>query len=232
MKTAREKARKLKEAEVAKLEAEQATAMETMAEGEGEGAVRAGEKRKAGAQITESAQDETPLAKRPKAEEQSPQEATAAANAGSAHVPQAEEEEADGMGEAALAEEEEAAASPIIWTEPISSLSTTILTKPHHEMRGHTSYLTFASLYPASVRAQIAEQGEKLASRMGTPAGSVHGVRVGTPRVAELVQEAKAEKGTGTVRAGSEDTEYGSEGIDAAIGTLTEDDFLALSGPP
>jgi tRNA (adenine57-N1/adenine58-N1)-methyltransferase len=134
------------------------------------------------------------------------------------------------MGDTALAEEEEAAASPIIWTEPISSLSTTILTKPHHEMRGHTSYLTFASLYPASIRAQIAEQGEKSASRMGTPAGSVQGVRVGTPRVAELVQEAKA--GKGRVRAGSEDTEYGSEGIDAAIGTLTEDDFLALSGPP
>jgi tRNA (adenine57-N1/adenine58-N1)-methyltransferase len=226
MKTAREKARKLKEAEAAKLATEEAAATEGMAEGEEDELVRAGEKRRVGVSGSKSAQDEPPQAKRPKIEEQSAQVATAATDE-FRHVPVAEEEAADGMGDRLVAEEEEAAASPIIWTEPISSLSTTILTKPHHEMRGHTSYLTFASLYPASVRAQIAEQGEKLASRMGTPAGSA---RVGTPRVAELVQEAKA--GKGTVRAGSEDTEYGSEGIDAAIGTLTEDDFLALSGPP
>jgi tRNA (adenine57-N1/adenine58-N1)-methyltransferase len=38
---------------------------------------------------------------------------------------------------------------------PWSSMT---LTKPSPEMRGHTSYLTFATFYPASIRAKLAAQ--------------------------------------------------------------------------
>ncbi|WRT65378.1 uncharacterized protein IL334_002321 [Kwoniella shivajii] len=95
------------------------------------------------------------------------------------------------------------------WSEPETQLEDVVLTKPTAEMKGHTSYLTFASYYPESIRAAIAAQ------ETGKSAAAI-------PRLAELVAE-------GMFRAGSEETEYGSEGLDEVIGTLTEEEMIALA---
>jgi tRNA (adenine57-N1/adenine58-N1)-methyltransferase len=65
------------------------------------------------------------------------------------------------------------------WKEP-PPYPQMIITKPSSEMRGHTSYLTFASYYPDHIRAD--------------PEGS----------------------------------DYGSEGLDEVMGTMTEEEMLAL----
>ena len=107
------------------------------------------------------------------------------------------------------------------WTEPTTTLSSQILTKPSPEMRGHTSYLTFASFYPASIRAITSDQTDISVISKSTPSG------VG--RVAELAAEARAQ--AEKARAGSEETEvteYGSDSIDVVMGTLTEEEVIAL----
>jgi tRNA (adenine57-N1/adenine58-N1)-methyltransferase len=98
--------------------------------------------------------------------------------------------------------------TPPKWIEPPNTLSSLVLTKPPAEMRGHTSYLTFASFYPASIRQQLALQEPS---------------RIGVARVAELAGE-----GEGGRREGSVDTEFGSEGMDQVMGTLTEEEMIAL----
>ena len=95
------------------------------------------------------------------------------------------------------------------WVEPPNSLSSLVLTKPSAEMRGHTSYLTFACYYPASVRQQLADQDPQ---------------KPGVTRVAKLAGEAEGEK-----REGSMETEFGSEGMDQVMGTLTEEEMIALA---
>ncbi|ADV25205.1 tRNA (adenine(58)-N(1))-methyltransferase catalytic subunit TRM61 [Cryptococcus gattii E566] len=55
----------------------------------------------------------------------------------------------------------------LLWTEPSNPFPTTVLTKPSPEMKGHTSYLTFAVLYPESVRLSMAAQ--ETSSRVETP---------------------------------------------------------------
>jgi tRNA (adenine57-N1/adenine58-N1)-methyltransferase len=47
----------------------------------------------------------------------------------------------------------------IQWTEPANPFANIILSKPAYETRGHTSYLTFAALYPKAIRDQLAAQG-------------------------------------------------------------------------
>ena len=97
-------------------------------------------------------------------------------------------------------EEDESNEAPTkLWTEPDMSTNA-LLSKPYHEMRGHTSYLTFASYYPASIRA-LTSSGED-----------------------------QAVKGDVTVNGGDEATEYGSDGIDEVMGTMTEDEIRALTG--
>ncbi|WVQ77453.1 hypothetical protein IAR50_007139 [Cryptococcus sp. DSM 104548] len=53
------------------------------------------------------------------------------------------------------------------WKEPVP-LPSSVITKPSTEMKGHTSYLTFALLYPESIRAdisaQVAEEKQRSAS--------------------------------------------------------------------
>ncbi|WWC68912.1 uncharacterized protein I206_102848 [Kwoniella pini CBS 10737] len=107
-------------------------------------------------------------------------------------------------------EEEEYARTSPTWIEPITQLDSIVLTKPTAEMKGHTSYLTFASYYPESIRSAIAAQD------IGKSA-------IATPRLAELVNE-------GRVRAGSQETEYGSDGLDEVMGTMTEEEMIALAG--
>lgn len=129
--------------------------------------------------------------------------------------------------------------------EPSTTYSTTILTKPTPEMRGHTSYLTFASYYPSTIRNQLAEQETWSKSNIGNRSATE---RSNTPmpggRVAELVSSSfgigsglgigmgKSGGGReGSVTAASvTESDYGSEGIEAVIGTLSEEDMIALAG--
>jgi len=96
-----------------------------------------------------------------------------------------------------------------LWSDPSSSLSSIVLTKPSAEMRGHTSYLTFASFYPASIRQQLAEREP---------------VKSGVARLADLARDEGDEGREGTV-----ETEFGSDGMDQVMGTLTEEEMIALA---
>ena len=78
---------------------------------------------------------------------QRPRSATVVAN-------EAVEPEASAEEEAA----EEETPSKTLYNEPEVNWDSMVLTKPSPEMRGHTSYLTFATFYPASIRAQIEAQ--------------------------------------------------------------------------
>lgn len=95
----------------------------------------------------------------------------------------------------------------IPWTEPEPYNSEIVLTKPANEMRGHTSYLTFATLYPLAIRNETAPVERK-------------------SRVDEL-KESETAAGTPTETSGSD---YGSEGIDEALRTMTEEEMVALAG--
>jgi len=55
------------------------------------------------------------------------------------------------------------------YAEPPMPWSSMTLTKPSPEMRGHTSYLTFATFYPAAIRAKLAAQDSEPVTRLGTP---------------------------------------------------------------
>ena len=94
-------------------------------------------------------------------------------------------------------------------TEPVSGLSSVVLTKPSAEMRGHTSYLTFAFYHPAAIRQQLAVQEVS---------------KGGLARLAELNGN-----GDAVQRGGSVETEFGSEGMDQVMGTLTEEEMVALA---
>lgn len=98
------------------------------------------------------------------------------------------------------------------WTEPEPYAEDLVLTKPAAEMRGHTSYLTFATLYPLDIRIETAPREPKS--------------RVGELREAASAA-ATASVGSPTETSGSE---YGSEGIDEALRTMTEEEMIALAG--
>lgn len=59
-----------------------------------------------------------------------------------------------------------------LYDEPAVAWPSMVLTKPSPEMRGHTSYLTFATLYPASIRAQITALVQEGTTALPTRAGS------------------------------------------------------------
>jgi tRNA (adenine57-N1/adenine58-N1)-methyltransferase len=87
------------------------------------------------------------------------------------------------------------------WTEPEVYPSTAVLTKPSSEMRGHTSYLTFATLHPLSIRTEVAPL---------------------TKSRVDLLKEKDAEETT-------EGSEYGSEGLEEVMRTMTEEEMLSLA---
>ncbi|TYJ56186.1 hypothetical protein B9479_003030 [Cryptococcus floricola] len=71
----------------------------------------------------------------------------------------------------AIAESLEAPDLSGFWKEPVP-LPSSVITKPSTEMKGHTSYLTFALLYPESIRADIAaqvakEKGQSISAGVG-----------------------------------------------------------------
>lgn len=91
--------------------------------------------------------------------------------------------------------------------EPLSSGPSPplLLSKPTPEMRGHTSYLTFARMYPLSIR------------KASEP----------TPVVAVPTTLAAAVPS----REGTVETQFSSGGLDQAIGTMTDDELRALMAP-
>nr|ODN85641.1 tRNA (adenine-N(1)-)-methyltransferase catalytic subunit TRM61 [Cryptococcus depauperatus CBS 7841] len=94
-------------------------------------------------------------------------------------------------------------------TEPANVISSTVFTKPSPEMKGHTSYLTFAAFYPESIRLDIARQRSAQTA-------------TGNLRAAELVWQVKEKVLDG------QETEYGDEGLDEALGSLTEEQMEEL----
>lgn len=107
------------------------------------------------------------------------------------------------------------------WTDPETNLANLVLSKPSAEMRGHTSYLTFACFYPASIRSQLAaQQDESTTASRATP-----------QRVAESTNAEKAASALGKVinREASQETDYGDDGLDEVVGSMTEEELMALS---
>ena len=96
-----------------------------------------------------------------------------------------------------------------LWTEPPVSSAAPLLCKPSAEMRGHTSYLTFATFYPKSIRQELESRVVVAAPRIGYLAKTIF-------ENGENVDE--------------EETEYGDDGLDDAMGTLTEEEMHALVG--
>lgn len=203
MKTARERARKAKEA------AGIATLANSTETAPADGAEASSSKRKldeAGLEGEEGAVDESE-GKRPKTEANSSELVNGNGAENGAAI------DGDGADE----DDNEDAVEAPVWTEPTTALPSQTLTKPSAEMRGHTSYLTFAVYYPLSIRTALAEQGDKATTRRGTPSG--------VARVAELVK--------GQARAGSQDTategsEYGDFTIEQVMRTMTEEEMVAL----
>lgn len=221
MKTAREKSRKQKEAEAAAAAAAAAkaifvpasastskapTAEETAEEGEGNsslaGDVKSGEKRSA-----DEATDETVDPKKRRLDGQSKSVPTPNPN------PNRQRERDQSRLEELQASLEQITTShdAIEWTEPEPYPSEIVLTKPANEMRGHTSYLTFATLYPLAIRNETAPVERERKSRVDELKDAATETSVGTP----------------TETGGSD---YGSEGIDEALRTMTEEEMIALAG--
>ena len=101
--------------------------------------------------------------------------------------------------------QEESAQIPTFWHESPEILTGQSLVRPSPEMRGHTSFLTFASMYPKELRQQISD---------GEP------VEVANHAVLNSGNQLEPD----------EITEYGSDGIDEALGTMTEEEMIAIAG--
>lgn len=195
MRNAREKARILKEQQ-AKEEAE------ARGEAEGEG------KEVDMADDSSASRDK----RKPSAEPSEEKESSKKARTEGPEVTASEDPAAD-------AEDPTDSTPTTIYDEPSVAWNSMVLIKPSPEMRGHTSYLTFATLYPAAIRAQLAAQDE---ATLRVPASTT---RVG--RVEELAAKADVSA------AGPEPTEvseYGEPSLDAALGQLP-DEMFASTGP-
>ena len=116
--------------------------------------------------------------------------------------PEAEDEDASEEGD-----------GPLLWVEPAVTTQDVVLSKPYHEMRGHTSYLTFASYHPLSVRQQ-GEFGPSSKTRLAAGKGE-------RDMSAAAIGEAPGGDD-------DDDTEYGSDGLDEVVGTLTDEEMRAL----
>lgn len=109
------------------------------------------------------------------------------------------------------------------WDEPTPIPPTTILTKPSPEMRGHTSYLTFASFPPALIREQLAAQSlaekDKSRSRLSKLKKEAGDTSMSSSVAGDVPTPTATETGT----------DYGSDGMDEVMGTLTEEEMIALA---
>ena len=220
MKAAREKAKEKKDAAVAKAarRAQTAEASQSIpAEDElaGEAAVQDSAALKRKHEEIEgsdplSTEDATDASKKNKVND--PEEAsTTAKQSEAAQNDTAVDVEAGQLDEAA--DSEEAGEIGANWTEPETTIQNIVITKPSYEMRGHTSYLTFALYYPATIRQQLDAQDTLPKSGAQTPVSK------------RLEQVAATER---EERSGSQETDYVDEALDKAMGTLTEEDMMAM----
>jgi tRNA (adenine57-N1/adenine58-N1)-methyltransferase len=138
------------------------------------------------------------------------------------------------------------------WTappEPTSTLASQIMLRTQPEMRGHTSYLTFATLAPKSIRDALAARDTR--SGAATPvtrgagsaaaAAGTGSARAGpVDKAPVLMGSAAAATGIGGGRDDATEvteatevtaaTDYGDQALEQAMGTLTEEDLAAMLG--
>lgn len=107
------------------------------------------------------------------------------------------------------------------------TLSSQLLLRTAPEMRGHTSYLTFATFYPSNIRESIAVQGGR-STKASTPAP----VPVATEAKdgPSKVTKSGTKQAPISVTDSVSETEYGDHAMEAAIGTLTEEEMVAMLG--
>ena len=195
MKTAREKSAKLKEKE--KPEGGEATTAAVVGESGEVVEATVGEKRGA----EESA--EATGSKKARLDNDTPAETIDAPNASSLKpIPRVRDQSKIEHLQFLLAAQPSVRSTPQ-WTEPEPYPSSLILTKPAAEMRGHTSYLTFAALHPLSIRTEAAP--------------------IAKSRVDQLKEEMEVASPT---EGGSE---YGSEGLEEVMRTMTEEEMMSLA---
>lgn len=193
MKTAREKSAKLKEKEKAQVESAGA------AEGGEKEDTAPGEKRG----LEEST--ESTNSKKPRLDnDASPpaDDAVPSTTKPDSHAPRVRDQSKIEHLQSLLSAQPPTRSTPQ-WTEPDPYPSSLILTKPASEMRGHTSYLTFATLHPLSIRTEVAP--------------------VAKTRVDILKEEMEVASPT---EGGSE---YGSEGLEEVMRTMTEEEMMSLA---
>jgi tRNA (adenine57-N1/adenine58-N1)-methyltransferase len=207
MRTAREKARKRKEAEA---KAAGQTASAVNGDANAPNAEEAGSKEEDGQGVKRKHDEVDPEEAPAQLEDASKPTDTTTAGAPAPIVDQQMEES-----------ESKPKVPSTPWTDPETNLANLVLSKPSAEMRGHTSYLTFACFYPASIRSQLAaQQDESTTASRATP-----------QRVAESTNAEKAASALGKVtnREASQETDYGDDGLDGVVGSMTEEELMALS---
>jgi tRNA (adenine57-N1/adenine58-N1)-methyltransferase len=205
MKTARERSAKIREKEAgekAEATAEGSKSAEatevTEVEKGAEGTAVVGEKRGA-----EESSDATG-SKKPRLDADPTPNADASSNTPSANrTPRARDQSKIEHLQSLLAAQPPTRTSPT-WTEPDPYPSSLILTKPAAEMRGHTSYLTFATLHPLAIRNEVA------------------------PAPKSRVDQLKEEEVVGSPTEGS-GSDYGSEGLEEVMRTMTEEEMMSLA---
>jgi tRNA (adenine57-N1/adenine58-N1)-methyltransferase len=117
--------------------------------------------------------------------------------------------------------ETEAKAEPwVAPPTPASTLHSQIILRLQPEMRGHTSYLTFATLPPLHIRDFLA--GKTDSSRpVPTPAPKSDKGK-GKGKEKEVVDEEDSRTATAT------ETEFADPDLDDKLGTLTEEEMIAM----
>jgi tRNA (adenine57-N1/adenine58-N1)-methyltransferase len=208
MKTARERSAKIRE------KAEAATEATAEAKAEGSKSVEATEATEVEKGAEESAvigekrgaeeSTEATGSKKPRLEADGVANADASTNTPSANrTPRARDQSKIEHLQSLLAAQPPTRTTPT-WTEPDPYPSSLILTKPAAEMRGHTSYLTFATLHPLAIRNEVA------------------------PAPKSRVDQLKEEEVVGSPTEGS-GSDYGSEGLEEVMRTMTEEEMMSLA---
>jgi tRNA (adenine57-N1/adenine58-N1)-methyltransferase len=109
----------------------------------------------------------------------------------------------------------------------IDTLSSQLLLRISPEMRGHTSYLTFATYYPVDIREAItAQSGRATKATSPVPAAPT---ALAAPEPAKASTSGTKQAPISVVETET-DTEYGDPAMEAAIGTLTEEEMIGLLG--
>ncbi|KAL7423500.1 tRNA (adenine-N(1)-)-methyltransferase catalytic subunit trm61 [Cryptotrichosporon argae] len=103
------------------------------------------------------------------------------------------------------------------------------LVRPALEMRGHTSYLTFAVLHPLVVREALAAQAGGRNRRLAALLKEAGARRAPSAGSAGDAAGGRGSRETTGTEAEAEGSEYGDEAMDKVIGSLGDDQLRALS---